>query len=165
MAPDAPHHLGMNFSHLQEVLLCLGSGAYACLQGTSAEVKCFMPVLAMDVDPQPCCSWHVIRLSCLKGGNRNELLGWLLLPARLNVLIISFCNTLVEVLCSELTEPDPPRSDHMLVSLKKCLINPLCYSFVPPPKGKRCFSSFSLLIKKKRQLPSWNTPCKLYFLQ
>lgn len=96
----------------------------------------------MVVGPPPCCSWHAIWLSCLKGGKRSELPGWLLLPARPNVLILSFCNPLVEVLCSKLTELHQPRSDPMLGSLTRCSMNPLCYSFVPASQRKRVFFLF-----------------------
>lgn len=131
----------------------------------TCEVKCFIPVLPMVVGPPPCCSWHAIWLSCLKGGKRSELPGWLLLPARPNVLILSFCNPLVEVLCSKLmSHISPDQTTCWAVSLGvqwTLCVTPLYL----PPGGKECFSSFSLLIKKKIQPPLWDTPCKPCFLQ
>lgn len=49
----------------------------------------------------------------------------------------SFCNPLIEVLCSELTEPDQPKSDYMLFSLKRWWI--LCYSTVPTSQREKLF--------------------------
>lgn len=101
-----------------------------------------------------------ILLSCLNGRKRSELLGWLLPPPRLNVLILS-SKPIVEILSSELTEPDQFRPNHMLVSHKKCLMNLLCYSLVFKSQTESCVSSFSLLIKKKTHLVSPDSPKNL----